>query len=94
MYAKLRAVLASPHSSAADKALARAGVLHFARESLLGPQQLHSVGYVHRDLKSSNMLVDERYRVLLTDLGSATPIGSIWCVLLNRFSPAYAVRLT
>jgi serine/threonine protein kinase len=35
---------------------------------------MHEKRYVHRDLKSSNILVDQRYRVKLADFGLARSI--------------------
>jgi serine/threonine protein kinase len=41
------------------------------RQLLSVLQYMHEKRYVHRDLKSSNILVDERYRVKLADFGLA-----------------------
>lgn len=34
-------------------------------------KQLHSLGIIHRDLKPENVLVDENWRVVITDFGFA-----------------------
>ena len=41
------------------------------RQLLSVLQYMHSQGYVHRDLKSSNILIDQYYRVKLADFGLA-----------------------
>jgi serine/threonine protein kinase len=41
------------------------------RQLLSVLQYMHEKRYVHRDLKSSNILIDERYRVKLADFGLA-----------------------
>lgn len=48
-----------------------------AEEVILGMQQLHKTGYVHRDLKIDNILLcdGEGFAVKLGDLGSACLIG-------------------
>ena len=41
------------------------------RQLLSVLQYMHSHGYVHRDLKSSNILIDQYFRVKLADFGLA-----------------------
>jgi len=48
--------------------------LYYAARIMLGLQALHDQGYVYRDLKPENCLLDEDGRVKITDLGLTTKI--------------------
>jgi len=48
--------------------------LYYAARIMLGLQALHDEGYVYRDLKPENCLLDEDGRVKITDLGLTTKI--------------------
>jgi serine/threonine protein kinase len=46
--------------------------LRMARDSALGMSWLHGICHIiHRDFKPANLLVDENYRVKVTDFGFA-----------------------
>lgn len=45
------------------------------KQALLGLQYLHSNGFVHRDFKAGNLLVDEDGTVLVGDLGVASNLN-------------------
>ena len=45
------------------------------KQALLGLQYLHSNGFVHRDFKAGNLLVDENGTVLVGDLGVASNLN-------------------
>lgn len=53
------------------------GVLEVAILTAQALDALHVMGYVHCDLKPSNILVDSRGRVKVIDLGQAARIGSV-----------------
>ncbi len=55
----------------ADGALPIPDVLRLAREVASGLDALHATGLVHRDVKASNILLDNDSRALLTDFGLA-----------------------
>jgi hypothetical protein len=45
--------------------------LVFARDTALGMQHLHSLGCIHRDLKSGNLLVTQNYHIKVADFGTS-----------------------
>lgn len=46
----------------------------YMAELTLGLQALHQMGYVHRDVKPENILIDRLGHIKLTDFGSADVI--------------------
>lgn len=51
--------------------LSRSIRISFALDIALGMKHLHSLGSLHRDLKSDNCLVDENFRVKVGDFGNS-----------------------
>ncbi len=49
--------------------------LRFCLDAARGMQHIHSLGYIHRDLKSGNLLVDADMRVKVADFGLARVTG-------------------
>jgi len=47
------------------------------RQTARALAHMHACGYVHADMKPNNIVVDERGRVKIIDLGQACPIGTI-----------------
>mmetsp|Transcript_9551 Transcript_9551/g.11808 ORF Transcript_9551/g.11808 Transcript_9551/m.11808 type:complete len:344 (+) Transcript_9551:1154-2185(+) len=48
--------------------------IYYASRIMLGLQAIHDAGYVYRDLKPENCLLDEFGHIKITDLGLAVPI--------------------
>jgi serine/threonine protein kinase len=46
--------------------------LTFARDTAAGMQHLHSLGCIHRDLKSGNLLVTQNNHIKVSDFGTST----------------------
>jgi serine/threonine protein kinase len=51
--------------------------LVFARDTALGMQHLHSLGCIHRDLKSGNLLVTQNYHIKVADFGTSKLAASL-----------------
>ena len=49
-------------------------VRYFSSQILKGVLFMHSKGVVHRDLKCSNILLDNEYKIKIVDLGFAKPV--------------------
>jgi serine/threonine protein kinase len=69
--------------------LATADALRLAIESARAVQVLHDGGMLHRDVKPSNLLVDEAGQVLVADLGSAKRLAEASGVTVTTGTPAY-----
>ena len=69
-FGSLRGVLGD-----ASFALPLALRLHLARGVAAGMQYLHGKRIMHRDLKSSNILIDEHWEVKVIDFGNYRPSG-------------------
>jgi len=54
--------------------LSEEAVRFYAAEAILAVQSVHDLGYIHRDLKPDNLLLDSRGHLKLTDLGLCTKI--------------------
>lgn len=69
-----------------------AEVLQLCAESARAVQVLHDWGVVHRDVKPSNLLVDEsraRRRVVVSDLGTAKALADATGITMTMGTPAY-----
>jgi hypothetical protein len=51
--------------------------LVFAKDTALGMQHLHSLGCIHRDLKSGNLLVTQNYHIKVADFGTSKLAASL-----------------
>lgn len=49
--------------------LSEAATRFYVAETILAIQSVHNLGYIHRDLKPDNLLLDANGHILLTDLG-------------------------
>ena len=45
----------------------------YMAESILAVEYVHSLNYIHRDLKPDNILIDENGHIKLTDFGLCKP---------------------
>lgn len=61
--------------------------LYVVRKMLLGLMVLHDAGYLHADIKPSNIMIDSMGSVKLVDFGRAVQIGERISILLG--SPIY-----
>jgi serine/threonine protein kinase len=61
--------------------------LYILRRVLLGLMVLHEAGYLHADIKPSNIMIDRMGSVKLVDFGRAVEIGERISILLG--SPLY-----
>ncbi|KAJ8896031.1 hypothetical protein PR048_001372 [Dryococelus australis] len=52
----------------------------YLAELLLALMSLHNMGYVHRDVKPDNLLLDSGGHLKLADFGSASRLNSVGCV--------------
>ncbi|MCG9682425.1 protein kinase [Vibrio sp. Isolate23] len=63
-------------------------ITHNAEQAL---KALHAAGFVHGDIKPSNLLVTPCYRTLLVDFGSILPINSYYEIQTNpSLSPMFS----
>lgn len=49
----------------------------YAGEAILAIEAVHSLGYIHRDIKPDNFLLDARGHIKLTDLGLCKKVDSV-----------------
>ncbi|KAG2653582.1 hypothetical protein PVAP13_1NG464600 [Panicum virgatum] len=59
--------------------------LKIFNEAVLGLSYLHKQGVMHRDIKSSNIFLDEKNLVRIGDFGSGALIGSSSCMGGGKF---------
>ncbi|EAX94051.1 CMGC family protein kinase [Trichomonas vaginalis G3] len=65
-------------------------IKYITREVLKGVEYIHSMGYIHRDLKSSNILVSETNEIKIIDFGYCRKIKGrplTPCRFTNQFAP-------
>jgi len=51
-------------------------VMYFA-EMILGVKELHNMGFLHRDIKPDNFLIDKNGHIKLADFGLAKPVNRV-----------------
>ncbi len=81
-----------PGGTLAERVKARVSgdeALRLASESARAVQVLHDEGVLHRDVKPSNLLMDDAGRVLISDLGSAKRLAEASGVTVTTGTPAY-----
>lgn len=66
-----------------------AQAVHLAAEAARAVHVLHDAGVLHRDVKPSNLLMDEDGRVLVSDLGSAKRLAEASGFTVMTGTPAY-----
>ncbi len=71
-----------------DRILLTPGIaVHILREVLAGLEELHEAGFLHGDIKPSNIMVDRNGGIRSVDFGRAARIGE--CVSIQLGSPLY-----
>lgn len=71
-----------------DRILFTPGIaVHILREVLAGLEHLHEAGFLHGDIKPSNIMADRNGTIRSVDFGRATLIGEKISILLG--SPSY-----
>lgn len=80
-------------------------VVHIALGAARGMQHLHKHGVIHRDLKSSNLLLDEALHCKIADFGLSKSgedintltcgLGTVWgcCIGVYHAPPSHTARL-
>ena len=51
-------------------------VLYFFKQLIEAMEYLHSIGLCHKNLSLMNMLVDENYKLKITDFSYASPLSN------------------
>lgn len=57
-----------------EDVLPEAAVKFYAAEAVMAIHSVHALGYIHRDLKPDNLLLDAKGHIKLTDLGLCTKV--------------------
>src|SRR4051812_37589206 len=87
---ELHIALAMEYASCGDVSRLRAGpmreVLEIVAPIATALGFIHRAGFVHRDVKSSNILVMSDRTVRLSDLGIASPIGALHPTAGSKYS--------
>lgn len=87
---KLRSLSDTPENTLLRQKI----ILKVIKQVLQGLAQMHANGHVHCDLKSANLLVFDKGRIKITDLGSAMDKGSTGHITADTYymSPEYINR--
>lgn len=68
-----------------------AATKHYMAEMIRAVAGVHALGYIHRDLKPDNILLDWQGHLKLTDLGLSKKVSTGWKLSIAALAPARTI---
>jgi serine/threonine kinase 38 len=81
------------HGEGDDRKLPEEDVKFYMAELLLALEELHGMGFVHRDVKPGNVLINSSGHARLADFGCVTRLSPDETVPLNPFTHSWLVSM-